>query len=120
MSELKLEYLAGYLPYDLKIANKSTTGEILSTYIVEIENINDRGILNVLHGVNQFPILKPLSTLTKIELRQAGFDSHIDFLTHENKGVEWTLRAPFKMIQYLFKNHYDVYFIIEQGLAIEL
>lgn len=38
-------------------------------------------------------MLRPMSELTKDELRKQGFDSHIDFLTHE-KGDP--MRAPFE------------------------
>lgn len=66
------------------------------------------------------PILRPMSELTRNELEGNGFDSHIDYLTYENKGVEWTLKAPYEMIVYLFDNHFDVFGLIEKGLAIDI
>jgi len=65
MKELKLEHLAPYLPYGLKIANKSLKGNIISIYVMEAGNYNDFGIMNVISGINQIPILRPLSDLTK-------------------------------------------------------
>lgn len=70
------------------------------------------------------PVLRPMSDLTKIELWDAGFNSHIDYLTHEmqnplNKG--WSvLKAPYNMVAYLFKHHFDVFGLIEKGLAISI
>jgi len=61
------------------------------------------------------PILIPLSDLTKEELREQGFSSHIDYLTHEKQNP---LKAPFEMVQYLFTNHFDIYGLIDKGLAI--
>ena len=65
-------------------------------------------------------LLKPLSDLTRKELELEGFDSHIDYLTYENKGSEWTLKAPFNMVQYLLSKHFDIYNLIENGLAIDI
>ena len=67
-----------------------------------------------------YPILKPLSDLTKKELYNAGFQCHVDYLTHENKGVEWTLKAPYNHIEYLFKNHFDVFGLIPKKLAVDI
>jgi len=66
------------------------------------------------------PILRPLSNLTRKELELEGFDSHIDYLTYENQGVDWTLKAPYIMLEYLFTKHYDVFGLIEKGLAIDI
>jgi hypothetical protein len=63
------------------------------------------------------PVLRPLSELTKEELIEQGFHSHIDHLTHEKQNP---LDAPFKMIAYLFSKHFDVFGLVEKGLAIEI
>jgi len=63
-NKLELKHLAPYLVHELKIANIGLSGKILDIYDIEIENKNDRGILNVLKGVNQIPILRPLTDLT--------------------------------------------------------
>ena len=73
------------------------------------------------------PILKPFSELTKEELREHGFCSHIDFLTHEKRSpighaydYGWKDGAPYEMVVYLFENHYDVFGLIDSGLAIDI
>lgn len=62
-------------------------------------------------------ILKPMSDLTKKELQDFGFTNHIDYLTHEQEDP---MKAPYEMTEYLFKNHYDVYGLIDKKLAINI
>jgi hypothetical protein len=71
-------------------------------------------------GNKAFLVLRPLSELTRKELELQGFDSYIDYLTYENKGSEWTLKAPFFMVQYLLSKHYDIFNLIENNLAIDI
>ena len=61
------------------------------------------------------PILIPITELNKEELKQQGFDTHIDLLTHE---AQPPLEAPFKMVSYLISKYYDVFGLIESGQAI--
>lgn len=62
-------------------------------------------------------MLRPMSKLTKEELRKQGFESHCDFLTHE-KGDP--MRAPFEMVMYCIRQGFDVFGLIESGQAIDL
>jgi len=125
MKKLELKHLASYLPYGLKfIANEDDKIFILlhlSVYYdqnpMQVEGYCEehqemRSVF--LEGCK--PILKPLSDLTKEELILAGFESHIDFLTHEKRDP---ILAPYWMIEYLFSKHYDVFGLIEKGLAIK-
>lgn len=130
--KLEIKHLAPYLPYGLMI-DASYYDEEKPLIISYIDN-NLNAIVLCGQNVGAFaipiiqeydldkakPILKPLSELTKEELRTQGFGSHIDYLTHENKGVEWTLKAPYEMVNYLFEKHYDVFRLIDQGLAIDI
>jgi len=65
MEKLTLENFLLYIPYGLGIGNKTLKGDLASVYIMEIENKNDKGIMNVLEGANQIPLLYPLSALNK-------------------------------------------------------
>ena len=106
--KLELKHLAGYLPYGMKYewSNSIYYYEHCSTRDFDYENSK--------------PILRPLSYLTRFELEKAGFMYYIDYLTYENQGVEWTLRAPYDMVVYLLSQHYDIYGLIEAGLAIDI
>ncbi len=63
-----------------------------------------------------FPILYPLEHLTREELLKQGFNSHLDYLTHE-KGDP--MKAPFEMILFLIKQRYDVFGLIKTRQAID-
>lgn len=62
------------------------------------------------------PILYDLSYLTKEELKNAGFDDHIDFITNEREGwikkyglENYMKKLPYGHFQYLVSNHYNVF-----------
>jgi hypothetical protein len=69
-------------------------------------------------------ILKPISFLTRQELEEQGFNSHIDYLTNEQlcdqKEKFPILKAPYDMIQYLLSKHYDVFYLITKNLAVSI
>lgn len=113
--ELELKHILPYLDSGIKAIDlQAGPGD----NIFEITGFsNTKGNIEIFDQYGNFDIkisdikliLIPLSCLTKEELRQQGFWHHIDYLTHENKGVEWTLNAPFNMVQYLLSQHYDIY-----------
>lgn len=69
-------------------------------------------------------ILKPMSLLTRKELEDQGFNSHVDYLTIEQFCSENDkfpiMKAPYEMIQYLISKYYDVFYLIPQKLAVAL
>ena len=117
--KLELKHLVGYLPYRLKI--KTTSTNYKETYTLISLDVFGFGFKEGELFLRRCkPILRPLSDLTRKELEDAGFSDHIDYLTYENKGVEWTLKAPYTHIKYLLSKHYDVYGLIPAGLAINI
>jgi hypothetical protein len=140
--KLELKHLAPYLPYGLKC--KSTTilfGEE-DNGVYEMGLISMRGVLK---GTGK-PILRPLSDLTKEEYHlkiKSWFINHaendVKITTYDN-GNYIGLTATYKMmgdvftdiiinsggindtdywlVQNLLKNHFDVFGLIEKGLAI--
>ena len=123
--ELELSHLAAYLPYDLLINCRDK----LETASGVMTGIKDFGYKDVSIYVfrkidfemsNVKPILQPMSKLTRKELEDAGFRTHIDFLTWEfQKGITKIEDPPHKMVQYLLSQHYDIFGLIEAGLAVE-
>lgn len=65
MKPTTLHQLSPYLK-DIKIASIDIKGNVTSIYDLEIENNNDKGILNVINGVNQFPILRKFDLNSEI------------------------------------------------------
>ena len=141
--KLEIKHICGYLPYELEIANVSLKGKIISTYIMELNNYDNRGIENVLYGVNQIPLLHPLSDLTKpivhkgeeftprerliekyskleVRYRSSQPEKYIDgciaYLS-EPKGYD---RIPHWMYQDLIKWHFDIFGLIPSGLALDI
>lgn len=121
--ELKIIYSV-YFPYKLEVQH------------IDTDWAEDRKINVILTGVfedcltfNQAsdyyyndedivvkPILWDLSYLTKDELRSAGFDHHIDYLTHEREGwiekygfENYIKKLPYGHYQYLVSKHYNVF-----------
>ncbi len=136
--KLELKHIAPYLPFGLKILHfdnqrKMNAGNGSSTHWIGITATLQR------QGENCKPILRPLSDLTKeIEVGGERFIP-IDKIDYEfgmlyyfasgNKGLLIKRRNTniyaysmdyFLIQQKLFEWHFDVFGLIEQGLAIDI
>ena len=122
--KIELKHLAPYLPYGLKC--KSTTilfGEE-DNGVYEMGLISMRGVLK---GTGK-PILRPLSDLKEnLELKENLYKSHkINMYWHKWEALE--NKNNYKELEYLPKcifdmlveNHFDVFGLIEKGLAIDI
>lgn len=122
--KLQLKHLAPYLPYELQIFSESTK----SIYtLVHYRNILDTNIEEVLQIDWYKPILRPLTDLKYINednkhniLEEVGLLS----LALNNGNIYAQIRESkikttrYEVYEYLFKNHFDVFGLIEKGLAI--
>jgi hypothetical protein len=135
---LKLEQIAPYLPYGLKLFWKGShpsnqNEKQISTLNPGSGDFNK--IPDVLRGFNKHAtvklVLRPMSELTNDELRTAmwsiGHSSHIDWTTTEREAVisrygrkYWIKDIPYAVMEYLFKNHYDVFGLIDAGIAVDI
>jgi hypothetical protein len=107
MKKLELKHLAPYLPYKLKYKSLFN-GSINNLYDLSTD-INDN-----YWGVKIKPILRPLSDLELDEFKNKIFNIEyiIDKETDADLGYyEWC---------FLFENHFDVFGLIEKGLAINI
>lgn len=143
--KLEIKHLTPYLPYDLKVVFEADEHEHTlvglvnwSNEIMVLSPFNDYGRSNI---KNCKPILRPLSDLTK-EIDHNGekfiptelLDSEdypIDFFvdTKYEYMVDWIenyqeehhlLFFPWGLINQLFEWHFDVFGLIEKGLAIDI
>tara|TARA_R110001632_G_scaffold117450_1_gene229538 strand:- start:143 stop:514 length:372 start_codon:yes stop_codon:yes gene_type:complete len=119
--ELELKHLAPYLPYGLKarfmhpVVKHQKTGVINNTY-----NLDDDVKLSIDYSDDEHiwmykPILRPLSDLTEYSYTIGSYFNLEDFKTcvynKEVSVLEW---------EDLLKNHFDVFGLIEKGLAIDI
>jgi len=139
LKELGFEHLAPYLPYGLKGTIGATGNPIVTLKGGDLDRIKK--------NESTFkPILRPLSDLTKTTLEilfnEAIKSENKPEYTNFISGEETTLTVTYKMMgdvftdfiinrnsieltdyQYcrmLFKNHFDVFGLIDKGLAINI
>lgn len=118
-----LKIYSAYLPYELKIYHESNFKDNRIIEFWGLKNCSDYPISEYCDGTRYGrtfqevkPILYSMDILTKEKLHTAGFDNHIDWLTHEREnlikkyGIENFLnKTPYGHIQYLISRHYNVF-----------
>ena len=113
--KLELKHLAPYLPYELNIQNNSgdfhkMTGYTLDAYFIKKHTVSPR------------PILRPLSDFNK------GLYSEIfkTFYLNWQNSEDFCLTpigvnsVSYELANILIKNHFDIFGLIEKGLAINV
>lgn len=113
MEKLTIEVLAPYLPYGLKVSP------------LHIMTAKDGigGINHILTTTNQLfkPRMRPLSELTNesLEFEYLGVVNLVPAFLVDNKpcGI---LAVPYYFLQELIEKHFDVFRLIDKGLAIDL
>lgn len=138
--KLTIELLAPYLPYKLKFIdiNDSHIFDILSmsddSFSLYSESEATRTIyFHINHFISIKPILRPMIDLTKYldgpinhlyiinreyNNQDTEFDSMLDFNV-EDKNY-FNLNDVIGVYNYLLKHHFDVFGLIEKGLAIDI
>lgn len=139
MEKLELKHLTYYLPYGLKIRvrlNRFSCGAGGKMYTDKNVELTYKNILKFKHGVHYNsikPILRPLSDLTKrieidgkfIPLERLLWESNfnIDIMSWDEKLEYLDVYTcidllTFKDIQLLCEWHFDIFGLIDKGLAI--
>ena len=116
--KLELKHLAPYLPYKLRIKTKYgwDTMATLNEYEVNGDHEDSYSYEDHPDEVLEFkPILRPLSDLTDIEVEKLEY-GYINSIIEKLKSKEIELIV----YEYLVKNHFDVFGLIEKGLAIDI
>jgi len=127
--KLELKHLAGYLPYGLKgVEAIGSTIHILHSLDINKKAIwRNQEFLAMTSRIDCKPLLRPISDLTKeIEVNGEKFVPHLELGGRPNlkdydfvyfkKNIE---NLSFGLIQQLLEWHFDIYGLIELGLAIE-
>lgn len=135
MEKLTIEEVAPYLPYGLKAISdrtKEVRNVTLLHFTYDTETVGHNHL--IYEGLildKHKPLLYPLSHLTnemlRIEMSRIGQSAYIDYTTKERKEyIEkysydlWLNKLPYSIVQYLFKNKYDVFNLIDRNLAIDV
>lgn len=138
--KLELKHLAPYLPYGLKCEILNYKCDYVGDKYDTIKGYyfyGDSPYFNFKHGrdhagkntTNFKPILRPLSDLTQEDLIDdlGTTISHLDWVTNEREHwikfysrEHWLNDIPYVIYNYLIKNHFDVFGLIEKGLAIDI
>lgn len=137
--ELEIKHLAPYLPYDLKVTFEADEHEHTlvglvnwSDEIMVLSPFNDYGRSNI---KNCKPILRPLSDLTK-EIMVNGEDfvpyeycvfveamlvnEYLEYLCEAKSDLSEDRLLPYSIVQLLFEWRFDVFGLIEKGLAVNI
>lgn len=121
MEKLELKHLAPYLPYGLKYVNYSSIRMGLGKPL--IGDINNMNIMGFIEGDTlSKPILKPLSDLTD-RINPVQHHTYLDGLSFSK--IEFVEKAICNETlflcdyNYLIEYHFDVFGLIEKGLAID-
>lgn len=116
--KLELKHLAPYLPYGLKWKNLvvGKENEVIGLEVVKGElRIRTNDGLYGYHSEKMKPILRPLSELTKEDA------VNFDYVDEEHlKRSVIVGHAPFDVFNELLKEHFDVFDLIKNGLALDI
>ena len=123
MNNSELDQLSIYLPYDLLLFRKGDRPEsLMFPDYDEVRVMNTIALVSCVRYNNIKPMLLPMDCITREELEQEGFSTHIDALTWEWQKYKHRRdigEIPYMMVKYLLSKHYDINNLIEQGLAID-
>ena len=107
--KLELKHLAAYLPYGLKALDKYPDGKPL------IRDINVNNIMAFVDGdIRSKPILRPLSDYT---------EDYANFWNYSFRDFKWAIinkEVSVLCWHDLLSKHYDVFGLIEKGLAVDI
>jgi len=126
MEKLELKHLAPYLPYELKMSENKYD------LVLNVNN-HPNHCYDLEYSIKEQikPILRPLSDLKKIKDKIEKLspywyvDDETKWLTEKGKidkiypkhVIEW---IPYVLMELLLENHYDVFGLIDKGLAIDI
>ena len=129
--KLELKHLTPYLPYSLRIKTKHgwDTMTTLNEWQVNGDHEDSYSYEDHPNEILEFkPILRPLSDLTKvIKHNRDEFIPYIEYnyiseFLEELSTLDYTYmdHVQYKVINVLFELHFDVFGLIEKGLAVNI
>lgn len=124
--KLEAKNLIPYLPYSLKVEMEGKKCNVAWMSTKNIAVIRPYGVgeykkisWEYAH-LNVKPFLRPMSELTENEAKDGHFMSGFSNYGALQILTGNPLLGHYGMIEYLLKNHYDIFGLIEKGLAIDI
>ena len=120
-NKLELKHLVPYLPYGLKV--NYTEGMHYGTYsiidAIDIMGVRIAGIELWVLFQNIKPILRPLSDLKEQiqHMRSQSTIQHVIDYPYDYDELQYITKKEF---DFLASNHYDLFGLLHQGLAVPL
>ena len=132
--KLELKHLAPYLPYNLQVEYK---GEITTIDALDSSGgvfVGKNRMVSFIDIKNVKPTLRPLSSMTEKELEELEDIIGCNFYIYVSGGkieIEENTTDPYngksslkmetlhRVYEWLFSHHFDVFGLIDRGLAIE-
>lgn len=127
--KLENKHLSAYLPYGLKLID--TYGNILhldGLFVDLAMHLLETNRIDYFHFYPQVkPILRPLSDLIidgNLIEDFIGFgnlcNAYDEYIDHWYPDPSYAQQAPYVIFEYFLVNHYDVFGLIEAGLAVNI
>jgi len=122
--KIELKHLTPYLPYGLKALAQGEDKKVFDIQgITDLTDVDlhekDRTVNEQFDIEDVFPILRPLIDLTKEEID--SFSVYPRMALRKNLySKEILTRLSYYEYEFLIKNHFDIFNIIENNLAIDI
>lgn len=125
MQTLDFRHLAPYLPYGLKVMHTDWNAQLTMT--ITGSGNNDLSIEDVAEYAK--PILRPMSDLIQHRIFSIIGNSYENVSAHANGHIgfyiddryEYDVKYyPYEVVEMLLENHFDVFGLIGQSLAINI
>ena len=115
-----VEIFSAYLPYKVLCTNCNITRTLQGIDVLGYSWMEDRITSGRIVDIKL--ILKPLDTIDWSKCEEYFGDTFTEgmsqFVSDYQLGYQHFLDAPYLLVQWLIKNHYDVFGAIEKGIAI--
>ena len=115
-----VEIFSAYLPYKVLCKSNNITRELQGVDILGFCWVSD--LISSSRIVDVKLILKPLDTINWLQcskdLGEFLTEPMSEFIYNTKQSTFHILDAPYLLVQWLIKNHYDVFGAIEKGIAI--
>jgi len=127
--ELQVKHYAPYLPFVLKVRCFRKSQSLFIKDLILTGDVLDYILIDNYHN-DYKPILKPLSDFDAIEQIKLFvgmghwcdmYDEFFKVWFNDPANIDkLILQCSYEIMQYFFKNHYDVFGLINEGLAVSI